>query len=206
MIPDEKDGASSSSRSENDQKKPKRGIIYISSIPPYMNVSQIREYFGEFGEIGRVYLQLQDKERKGEKPQKKKKKAAKKFTEGWIEFEKKSIAKRVAQTLNNTQVSNRKKSIHYDYLWSLKYLSGFKWTHLHERLAYEKAAKRQKLRAEIQLAKRNAAYFTSNLNKKNKDEIINKEYEDLTVATSENNTDKTSESDDRKEFLGSLFS
>lgn len=40
------------------KKKPKRGIIYLSSIPPYMNVTRIREYFGEFGTLGRVYLQL----------------------------------------------------------------------------------------------------------------------------------------------------
>lgn len=40
------------------QKPPKRGIIYLSSIPPYMNVTRIREVFGEFGTLGRVYLQL----------------------------------------------------------------------------------------------------------------------------------------------------
>lgn len=42
------------------KKEPKRGIIYLSSIPPYMNVTQIREYFGQFGTLGRVYLQLAD--------------------------------------------------------------------------------------------------------------------------------------------------
>lgn len=40
------------------KKQPKRGIIYLSTIPPYMNVSQIREYFGQYGKVGRVYLQL----------------------------------------------------------------------------------------------------------------------------------------------------
>lgn len=49
-----------STSSEKTKKEPKRGIIYLSSIPPYMNVVQIREYFGEFGTIGRVYLQLAD--------------------------------------------------------------------------------------------------------------------------------------------------
>lgn len=48
--------------SENKCKKQiKKGIIYISTIPKYMNASKIREYFGQFGEIGRVYLQLADK-------------------------------------------------------------------------------------------------------------------------------------------------
>ena len=42
------------------KKPPKRGIIYLSTIPPYMNVTKIREVFGEYGKIGRVYLQLAD--------------------------------------------------------------------------------------------------------------------------------------------------
>lgn len=39
------------------KKTRKRGIIYLSTIPPYMNVAKIREIFGQFGEVGRVYLQ-----------------------------------------------------------------------------------------------------------------------------------------------------
>lgn len=40
------------------KKTKKRGIIYLSTIPPYMNVAKIREIFSAFGEIGRIYLQL----------------------------------------------------------------------------------------------------------------------------------------------------
>lgn len=39
------------------KKKRKKGIIYISNIPKHMNVTRIREILGEFGKIGRVYLQ-----------------------------------------------------------------------------------------------------------------------------------------------------
>lgn len=38
-------------------KKYKRGIIYLSTIPQYMNVTKVREIFGQYGELGRVYLQ-----------------------------------------------------------------------------------------------------------------------------------------------------
>lgn len=147
--------------------------------------------------------------KKGDKSEKKKKKkASKKFTEGWVEYEKKSVAKYVAKTLNNTQVDDRKKSIHFDYLWNIKYLSGFKWEHLNERLIYEKAAKRTKLLSEIQRAKKNAAFFTSNLNKKSDGDVINKEYENLEIdETSPNDTEEKSSElmKERKEFLGSLF-
>lgn len=50
----------SGTSAQNTKKEPKRGIIYLSSIPPYMNVTKIREYFGEFGTVGRVFLQLAD--------------------------------------------------------------------------------------------------------------------------------------------------
>lgn len=39
-------------------KPAKKGIIYLSTIPPYMNVTQIREYFEKFGTVCRIYLQL----------------------------------------------------------------------------------------------------------------------------------------------------
>lgn len=40
------------------KKKPKkRGIVFLSTIPPYMNVAKIREIFSKYGELGRIYLQ-----------------------------------------------------------------------------------------------------------------------------------------------------
>lgn len=44
--------------SNTTKKKSKKGIIYLATIPPYMNVTRIRETFGEYGEIGRVYMAL----------------------------------------------------------------------------------------------------------------------------------------------------
>lgn len=45
------------------KKKPrKRGIIYLSTIPPYMNVAKIREIFSEVGDVGRIYLQASGSE------------------------------------------------------------------------------------------------------------------------------------------------
>ena len=46
------------------EKKPRRrkpGIVYLSSIPPNMNVAKIREYFNRFGALDRVFLQAVDK-------------------------------------------------------------------------------------------------------------------------------------------------
>lgn len=149
-----------------------------------------------------MYVMIVGKDEETKK--KSKRKISKKFTEGWIEFERKSVAKKVAQFLNNTQVSTRKKSKQYDVIWNIKYLPNFKWTHLHERLAYERAARRQKLHAEIQLAKKKSNFFTSNLDKSKKNKIINKEYVDKSIKEDEES--QLVSDDDRQEFLQSLYS
>ena len=44
-------------------------------------------------------------------------------------------------------------------LWNLKYLSKFKWSHLTEKVAYERRVREQKLRVEMMQARReNASY------------------------------------------------
>ncbi|XP_012274224.1 activator of basal transcription 1 isoform X1 [Orussus abietinus] len=150
-------------------KKKKRGIIYLSTIPKYMNVTKIREIFSAYGELGRVYLQLAEQELNEKKKLKKKKKTpSKHFTEGWVEFESKKRAKYVAATLNNTQISTRKKSKFYDMMWNIKYLPRFKWVHLCERLAYERAVHKQRLRAEIAQAKREVNFFSYNVDRSKK--------------------------------------
>lgn len=56
------------------------------------------------------------------KTKKRKKIHTKFFTEGWVEFESKKVAKYIASTLNNTQISTRKRSKFYDVIWNIKYL------------------------------------------------------------------------------------
>ena len=39
------------------RKKITPGVIYLSRIPPLINVKKIRDIFSEFDEIGRIFLQ-----------------------------------------------------------------------------------------------------------------------------------------------------
>ena len=77
-----------------------------------------------------------------------------------MEFKKKKIAKRVAMSLNNTQIGGKRRSRWYDEIWNIKYLPKFKWGHLNERLAYEKAVRQQRLRTEVSQAKREVNFYT----------------------------------------------
>ncbi|KAJ2829920.1 Activator of basal transcription 1, partial [Coemansia furcata] len=91
------------------------------------------------------------------------------FTEGWIEFANKKYAKATASMLNNTQMGGPKKhGFYHDDLWNLKYLPKFKWRHLAEQLAGERAAKDQKLEAEMGQSRRELDAYVKNVERARK--------------------------------------
>lgn len=103
----------------------KRGVIYMSRIPPFMKPNKARTIFEQYGEVTRLFLAEEDASSR-----KKRKEhggnASKQFREGWIEFSDKKIAKRVAESLNNTPMGGKKGDYYHDDIWNLKYLKNFK--------------------------------------------------------------------------------
>ncbi|XP_012988348.1 activator of basal transcription 1 isoform X1 [Esox lucius] len=139
------------------------GIVYIGHIPPRLRPKHMRNMLSLYGEIGRIFLQPEDRSVK-----RKKKKAGTKvtsFTEGWVEFRDKRVAKRVAASLHNTPMGSRKRSRFVSDLWNIKYLHRFQWCHLSERLAYEMTVLQQRLRTEISQAKRETNFYLANVEK-----------------------------------------
>lgn len=139
----------------------KRGVLYIARIPPRMGPAKIKTLLSEFGAVTRVYLVEEDRAAR-----KRRRKLAggggaggKRYTEGWVEFENKKDARLIGERLNNTPITNHKRSVHYGDLWNVKYLRKFKWEHLTEKVAYERRIREQKMRIEMMQARReNAAY------------------------------------------------
>ncbi|XP_076891457.1 pre-rRNA-processing protein ESF2-like [Bidens hawaiensis] len=139
-------------------KANKRGVCYLSRIPPRMDPLKLRQILSQYGEIERIYLTPEDptahvhrKKAGGFRGQG--------FTEGWVEFTNKSVAKRVASMLNGEQIGGRKKSSFYYDLWNIKYLSKFKWDHLTEEIAYKNATREQKLALELSAAKKERDFY-----------------------------------------------
>ena len=56
------------------------------------------------------------------------------YTEGWVEFADKRVAKATAMVLNNTQIGGKKRYYYHDDIWNMKYLPKFHWSHLTERI------------------------------------------------------------------------
>eukprot|EP00095_Tigriopus_kingsejongensis_P000619 maker-scaffold275_size226830-snap-gene-0.24 protein:Tk00619 transcript:maker-scaffold275_size226830-snap-gene-0.24-mRNA-1 annotation:"activator of basal transcription 1" len=133
----------------------------IEDLDEGYNVTRTTEFFSAYGQIGRVFLQPDQAEKSKEK-------VALRFTEGWIEFMSKRVAKDVAENVNCTPVGGKKKAQTHDIIWNIKYLPRFKWSHLTERLNYEKATHHQKMRTEISAAKKEADFFKRKVDMSNK--------------------------------------
>ncbi|KAK9119899.1 hypothetical protein Scep_017992 [Stephania cephalantha] len=156
----------------------KRGVCYLSRVPPHMNPFKLQQILSQYGEIQRIYLTPENPVAQAHRKQAGKFRGQE-FSEGcvysdskhydflvpWVEFAKKSVAKKVANMLNGEQIGGRKRSSFYYDLWNIKYLSKFKWDNLTEELAYKKAIRDQKLALEISAAKRERDFYLSKVDK-----------------------------------------
>ena len=153
----------------------KTGIIYLSRIPPRLSPTKVRQLLSPYGcPILRIFLAPESPavyNRRVKSGGSKKKQ----YTEGWIEFEDKRVAKKVATMLNAQRIGAQKGDFLYDDLWCLKYLPKFKWNHLTQQignrffeasilttLAYQNASRAEKLRNEIAQEKRENLAFIRN--------------------------------------------
>ena len=95
-------------------------------------MSKLKTLLSQHGVITRVYLEEEDKSKR-----KRRKKAGggggKRYTEGWVEFDDKRHAKTAAEGLHMTNME--RKGTHCEDLWTMRYLKGFKWDMLTEKVS-----------------------------------------------------------------------
>jgi ESF2/ABP1 family protein len=125
-----------------------------------MKPQKLRQLLEQYGDVNRVYCAPEDAAARRLRKQKGSD-TGKNFTEGWVEFEDKRIAKRVAVKLNGQNMGGKKRSAYHFDLWTLKYLPKFKWDHLTEEINYQRAVREQRLVAEISAAKRERDFYLS---------------------------------------------
>ncbi|KIM83966.1 hypothetical protein PILCRDRAFT_818997 [Piloderma croceum F 1598] len=138
------------------------GVIYISRIPPGMRPSKVRHLMSAYGEVGGVYLQQEDaksaylrrKYTSTKKPH---------FTEGWVEFKDKKVARSIAEMLNAQPIGGKKGTRWRDDVWTMKYLPKFKWNMLTEQVAHEAAIHTARLRVELSQSKSEQQDYLKNV-------------------------------------------
>lgn len=124
------------------------GVIYLSSLPPFMKPEKVRHLLTEFGSIDRIYLEPEDSSVRS-KRLKSGGNRKMNYTEGWVEFKDKKVAKKVAKMLHLQRIGKKKREFYYDDVWCLKYLKHLKWNHLSEKIAYEQRIQTQKRKLEL---------------------------------------------------------
>lgn len=146
------------------KSKHKTGVVYLSTIPPYMKPTKMRQILSRFGDIDRLFLKRED-----EKSHRQRVKSGgnKKimYVEGWAEFVRKRDAKLCAETLNGNIIGGKKGSFYHDDIMNLKYLPGFKWADLTDQIARENDVRQAKLELEISQANKLNAEYTKNVEK-----------------------------------------
>ena len=95
------------------KKLKKRGVLYMARIPPKMTPTKVKSLLSEFGEVTRVYLVEEDATVRKRRKKEFGGSGGKRYIEGWVEFTNKRKAQHVAQSLNNTPISNHKRNPHY---------------------------------------------------------------------------------------------
>ena len=102
MSEDNKSDISDTPKSMLKPKKDKRGVVYMATIPPHMSAEVIRKMLTQRFEIGRIYLEPENPAHTRNRLKTNKKASRNvRYTEGWIEFERKKDAKLAALALNN---------------------------------------------------------------------------------------------------------
>ncbi|EJS41880.1 esf2p [Saccharomyces arboricola H-6] len=144
------------------KSKHKTGVVYFSSIPPYMKPAKMRQILTRFGEVDRLFLKRENDQKykqrvKGGGNKKNK------YEEGWAEFIKKRDAKLCAVTLNGNIIGGKKGTFYHDDILNVKYLPGFKWADLTEQIARENDIRQAKLEMEISQANKLNADFIRNV-------------------------------------------
>eukprot|EP00820_Chromera_velia_P021604 Cvel_30106.t1-p1 / transcript=Cvel_30106.t1 / gene=Cvel_30106 / organism=Chromera_velia_CCMP2878 / gene_product=Pre-rRNA-processing protein esf2, putative / transcript_product=Pre-rRNA-processing protein esf2, putative / location=Cvel_scaffold4244:9559-10459(+) / protein_length=129 / sequence_SO=supercontig / SO=protein_coding / is_pseudo=false len=124
----------SSALEEIQERENKSGVIYLSSIPPYMKPQHLRNVLSQYGQVGRIYMTPEDAAAtQSRKKMSQGKLKRKKYVDGWVEFPDKSLAKSVAAALNGRTFGGKKRHNFWrDFTWTMRYLPKFKWHHLNE--------------------------------------------------------------------------
>ncbi|CAB4255442.1 similar to Saccharomyces cerevisiae YNR054C ESF2 Essential nucleolar protein involved in pre- 18S rRNA processing [Maudiozyma barnettii] len=173
--------------------KHKTGVIYLSSIPPYMKPARMRHILSRFGEVDRLFLKREtdDKHKRRVKGGGNKKTM---YEEGWAEFVRKRDAKLCAITLNGNIIGGKKGTFYHDDILNVKYLPGFKWADLTEQIARENDVRQAKLEIEISQANKLNADFIKNVEQ-------SKMIANIKNSRKRNSTDKeTEEGENRRNF------
>jgi ESF2/ABP1 family protein len=110
----------------------KKGIVYISEIPPKLNLYNLKKIMNYFGSTNRIHLEPRSKTTYSHSTNSMRNNCK----EGWIEFLNMKDAKSAASLLNGQVIRKHLYDSKSKGIWNLKYLHGFQWKQLIEEIIW----------------------------------------------------------------------
>lgn len=115
-----KAGAAQTAAHADVRKKKRRGVVYLSRVPPGLDITALRSLLACISMPTNIWLRPHE----GRKARS----HAAKFRDGWIEFGTRRDARRVVSMLNGSAMRGKKRSGRWgNDTWCMKYLEGFEW-------------------------------------------------------------------------------
>ncbi|GAA6019951.1 hypothetical protein JCM11491_006717 [Sporobolomyces phaffii] len=159
--------ASSSAGKKAAAKQP--GLVYLSRIPPGMGPGKVKHLLSQYGQVGRIYLARADANKEvslKKKFKQKERHQSHNFTEGWVEFLDKRVARSIAEMLNAQTIGGKKSGNRWhDDVWTMKYLPRFRWDQLSEQVALERATQTSLMRFHLNHSKQEQESYLSAVEK-----------------------------------------
>ncbi len=134
-------------------------MVYLSRVPPGLDVGALRALLSRTGALGRVWLRAEDASivsarrklggrRRGG------------FSDGWVEYTRRRDARNAVELLNGRPMAGAKRGGRWkDDLWCLKLLQkGFTWEDLVEETCGNKRERVLKVKAAVAASRREKAF------------------------------------------------
>jgi ESF2/ABP1 family protein len=174
-----------------------RGVIHLTHLPPHSKPTKLRRMLSQFGKVERILMCAEDdaslvrRRREGGSKERQ-------YRGAYVEFSTKKEARDIATMLNGQKMSQHKGSVHYDDRWCLSYLKGQTWEDILEGRREESHVREQRVKHEVEAAKREADAYMEHVVQKKKLARLEERLSSHTPAPSS----ASSSGDDKKKSAG----
>lgn len=154
------DDDATKNKSKKKKKSNESSVVYISRIPPGMDVGALRSRLSRMGTLGRVWLQKEDSEAVSARRQLGGRRS-RGFSEGWVEFSRRRDAKNAVALLNGQPINAAKRGGRWgNDLWCLKLLArDYTWHHLYEETMGNARERVLRVKAAVAAGRRERAFI-----------------------------------------------
>ncbi|PXF47150.1 Pre-rRNA-processing protein ESF2 [Gracilariopsis chorda] len=118
-------------KSEIKRKKPKRGVVYLSRLPPNIEITSVRNLLSRTGRITNLWLRPETREQQKQRMSLGGSRRRTTFRDGWVEYSSRNDARETVALLNGRPMAGLKRKGRWaNDLWCMKFLPAFEWRHL----------------------------------------------------------------------------